>query len=487
VRRERVALNSSSTGSGPFDRTVIVTAIPPVDTDGDGTPDADDVCPTIADNQQDSDGDGIGNACDNDPLVINWRYSDGATQRTITFGDEVTLIADLSGDWGPYSGQFKGLMGTGLGFVLNAGQISSANADLDIESFGATQPNRVQITYVPEVATQGFENVQLRVTGAGGRTTTVSVQLRVNDVVPPNVAVPNVVGQTEASARSILTTAGLVVGSVTEAFSATVPAGSIVATNPEAGTFIPRGASVNLVKSKGQALATVPNFVGLTRTQAQNAITGAGLNVGSVTEQHSSAVPAGQVISSNPTSGTSVPVGSVVNLVVSLGVSPVVVPNVVGQTEASARSILTSAGLNVGSVTEQHSSTIPAGSIIATNPTSGTSVPVGSTINLVRSKGPEPVDEELSATLSLRTAERTFPAYTNIPVRVTITGGVPPYQVIARQLGGLPAGNFPVQAPGAVDFVIYVTTAATGSLDLRVTDSAGTSVRAYSEEITVTP
>src|SRR5437660_1556617 len=41
------------------------------DEDGDGTPDAVDVCPEVADDQFDSDCDGVGDACDPEPLVPN--------------------------------------------------------------------------------------------------------------------------------------------------------------------------------------------------------------------------------------------------------------------------------------------------------------------------------------------------------------------------------------------------------------------------------
>ena len=140
------------------------------------------------------------------------------------------------------------------------------------------------------------------------------------------------------------------------------------------------------------ATVTVPNVVGQTQAAAQTAITGAGLAVGTVTTQPSSTVPAGSVISQNPAAGGSVAAGSVVNLVVSSGApAQVTVPNAVGQTQAAAQTAITGAGLTVGAVTTQPSTTVPAGSVISQNPAAGASVAAGSTVALVVSSGPPAV------------------------------------------------------------------------------------------------
>ena len=65
----------------------------------------------------------------------------------------------------------------------------------------------------------------------------------------------------------------------------------------------------------------VPNVVGLSQAAASTAITNAGLVVGTVTQQSSVNVPAGNVISQNPVGGTQANLGSAVNLVVSSGPS----------------------------------------------------------------------------------------------------------------------------------------------------------------------
>src|SRR5437016_4027644 len=205
---------------------------------------------------------------------------------------------------------------------------------------------------------------------------------------PAQVAVPNVVGQMQAAATSAITGAGLTVGAVTQQSSSTVAAGNVISESPAAGTKVASGSAVSLVVSSGPAQVAVPNVVGQAQAAATSAITGAGLTVGTVTKQSSSTVAAGSVISESPTAGTKVASGSAVSLVVSSGPAQIAVPNVVGQMQAAAASAITGAGLTVGAVTQQSSSTVAAGSVISESPAAGTMVASGSAVSLVVSTGP---------------------------------------------------------------------------------------------------
>jgi hypothetical protein len=137
------------------------------------------------------------------------------------------------------------------------------------------------------------------------------------------VAVPNVVGQTQAAAATAIAAAGLLVNAVTSASSATVPAGAVISQSPAGGTQVATGSAVNLVVSTGPAPVAVPNVVNQTQADATTAIAGAGLVVGTVNNASSATVPAGSVISQVPAGGAQAPTGSAVNLVVSTGPPPV--------------------------------------------------------------------------------------------------------------------------------------------------------------------
>lgn len=174
-------------------------------------------------------------------------------------------------------------------------------------------------------------NGLVRWTPTGGQTGSHIVAVKVTDSqgefayqgytigVVGAVTVPNVVGQTQASAQTILTGAGLTVGGIVTTASSVVPAGQVISQGIAAGTTVPAGASVNLVISSGPQTATVPNVVGQTQAAAQTAITGIGLNVGTVTTAPSTTVAAGNIISQDPAGGTPVALGAGVNLIVSIG------------------------------------------------------------------------------------------------------------------------------------------------------------------------
>ena len=131
------------------------------------------------------------------------------------------------------------------------------------------------------------------------------------------VAVPALVGLSEAQATATLTTAGLE-ARVVEAASATVAEGDVITQDPAAGLTIAVGSTVAVTISTGPAPVAVPNVTGQTLQAATLALQQAGLTLGTVSQQESASVPSGQVISQSPASGEVAP-RTAVDLVVSQG------------------------------------------------------------------------------------------------------------------------------------------------------------------------
>ena len=134
----------------------------------------------------------------------------------------------------------------------------------------------------------------------------------------------------------------------------------------------------------------VPQLVGLTQTQAVEAITTAELNI-EVVEVFSEVVAKGTVISANPTSGSSLGKDQTVTLTISKGPEFFSVPNLKDMTLEEVRSSLSNIGLQLGEVTYAYSSDIKKNHAISAKPGFGELAKPNSLVSVVLSKGPAPI------------------------------------------------------------------------------------------------
>ena len=201
------------------------------------------------------------------------------------------------------------------------------------------------------------------------------------------VVVPDITGMTESAAEAALIAAGLTKGAVTTSYSETVAVDLVISSTPSAGGSVAYGSAVGFEISLGHAPVVVPDITGMTESAAEAALIAVGLTKGAVTTSYSETVAVDLVISSTPSAGGSVAYGSAVGFEVSLGVEIVTVPDLVGQAQATAESSIAAAGLTVGTITYAYSGTVPAGDVISQDPVGGTTLPVGSPINLVVATG----------------------------------------------------------------------------------------------------
>ncbi len=128
------------------------------------------------------------------------------------------------------------------------------------------------------------------------------------------VAVPNVLGQDPATAGATLGAAGFTV-QTTSTPSETVDVGKVIGTDPAAGSLQPKGTVIKLLISTGPEMVTVPNVVGMTQANAQNALLAAGFNV-TVTFQTVPAPQKGNVLSQSPAANTQAAKAANVTIVV---------------------------------------------------------------------------------------------------------------------------------------------------------------------------
>jgi beta-lactam-binding protein with PASTA domain len=115
----------------------------------------------------------------------------------------------------------------------------------------------------------------------------------------------------------------------------------------------------------------VPPLANLQQAAAEQAITDAGLEVGTVTTEASTTVAEGVVIRSNPASGAEADKGSTVDLFVSGGPDTLTVPNVVDLDEDRARATLEQAGFTGSINSRQVDSLEDEGTVVAVSPAEG--------------------------------------------------------------------------------------------------------------------
>ena len=205
------------------------------------------------------------------------------------------------------------------------------------------------------------------------------------------VTVPTVTGMDQEAASAALQQVGLTVSVAGEEYSETVDKGLIISSDPAGGASVASGSAVGVVLSLGPERYAVPKVNGLTPEEASTALIDAKLQPGAITEEYDSIIAAGKVISSDPPDGEEVKPGTVVNLVVSKGPKPVKLPNLAGTPVEEAKIQLEGEGLVV-TTTEDYSSEYAVGEVISSTPGKGEKVAVGSTVALVVSKGPPPVE-----------------------------------------------------------------------------------------------
>lgn len=211
-----------------------------------------------------------------------------------------------------------------------------------------------------------------------------------SNLTPAPVTVPSIEGKTVKEASPILEEKGLKLTVAERAFSNAVEKGLIMNQNPEAGSKIGRGSTVEVTVSKGVEMVKVPQVVGQTSEEAGFTLAEVGIQIGKMEKTFSEEVPEGLVISQSPRGGKKIAKGGAVNILVSKGEERILVPDLIGRTVKEAAPLLSEVGLRMKQ-REEFSETVPAGEIIRQSPLPDLEVKKGTTVTVVVSKGVEEV------------------------------------------------------------------------------------------------
>ena len=206
---------------------------------------------------------------------------------------------------------------------------------------------------------------------------------------PEAVSVPNVVGLSQADAKSQIEAAGLEWELNPEKVASdTVEKDAVASTDPAGGAQAEKGSTVRVTISSGPDSVTLPdNLVGMSPDEARQAVEALGLKweVNS-SKVASDTVAEGKVAQTNPSPGSKVKAGQTITAYLSSGSDQVEVPDLVGMSQDQARSALKAVGLELGNVTTVDSDK-DKDRIVSQDPETGSKVKKGTTIAVSISTG----------------------------------------------------------------------------------------------------
>jgi eukaryotic-like serine/threonine-protein kinase len=220
------------------------------------------------------------------------------------------------------------------------------------------------------------------------------------------VPAPQLVGLTQDDAAARAAKVGLVVE--VKQRNVDDPAERVISQSPSAGSWMDDGGTVRLVVSRGPPPVAIPEVAGKPQDEATLVLAGAGFAV-DVRRTHDEDVPAGIALRTDPAANEKKAPETTLTLVVSDGPAPVAVPDVTGRPYDAAVAALQAKRFGVARVDDFHE-TIPAGTVIGTDPPAGQLAPRDSQVTVHVSKGPQPVSVPNVVTLSVEQGSQALRA-----------------------------------------------------------------------------
>ena len=199
------------------------------------------------------------------------------------------------------------------------------------------------------------------------------------------VEIPDLTGSEQAQALEDLQSLGFKVG-IENAADSSVPAGSVIRTQPPSNTIINPESLVTIIVSVGPEAFPIPYVLDIETERAIYVVEESGFILGQLLEVNDNNIPRGFVISQNPVAGTKMSPGSSVDLVVSKGPSLIEISDLSRKSPEDAIQILETLGFKYELV-EEYSEDIEIGLVSGTLPEAGEIVTPDQIIQVVVSLG----------------------------------------------------------------------------------------------------
>jgi beta-lactam-binding protein with PASTA domain len=195
------------------------------------------------------------------------------------------------------------------------------------------------------------------------------------------VTVPELADLTLEEARARLRETDLKVGDVERQPSTEVETDRVISHDPGPGQEVDAGSEVDLVVSSGPATVIVPGVVGLTESDAVDALRDEGLFADVIREPNEA--PEGEVFAQDPSAGSEAGEGDTVTISISEGSAEQEMPSVIGEEADEAEDFLEDQfGLSVEQALETEPCAQPPGTVCRQDPEPGEPVSEGDDVIL---------------------------------------------------------------------------------------------------------
>ena len=209
--------------------------------------------------------------------------------------------------------------------------------------------------------------------------------LPVDGGAPSLIEIPDLTGSMQAQALEDLQALGFKVG-IENSADASVPAGSVIRTQPSSNTIINPDSLVTIIVSVGPEAFPIPYVLDIETERALYVVEESGFSIGQLLEVNDDIIPRGFVISQNPVAGTKMSPGSNVDLVISKGPSLIEISDLSRKSPEDAIQILETLGFEYELI-EEYSEDIEIGLVSGTIPEAGEIVTPDQLIQVVVSLG----------------------------------------------------------------------------------------------------
>jgi beta-lactam-binding protein with PASTA domain len=307
----------------------------------------------------------------------------GQIDIVIAGGQKLVTVPDVTGK--PQAEARSVLTSAGLAVSVEQTYSALVATDSVISQSPAVGQQVVGSSVVTLTVSLGGQNTA----GGGG----VIPPPLVNPNVPPVATynIPNVVGKSTSSAKSSISAAGMVPGTVTNTLSDTVATGKVISQSPAGNTAAVKGTVIALTVSSGRPDPVMPSVTGLRKDKAATAIKGQRLKLLPYVYQWTiTATKKDYVLFQYPGSSTTLKAGTSVLNVISNGPMPesaesTLVPSVYGLGKSKAAIVLHESNLASYPITWA-SSSLAAGYVTSQFPSAGTRVPLHTQVVVIVAK-----------------------------------------------------------------------------------------------------